>query len=145
MNHHYQDIISRIPEPPKWWDESAVPRYCDFAPNEGANIYAHEIALVLIACQSCETEFQVAMSCDEYNVAIGKRIRLAELIALRTLHYGDPPNTKCCAPGPTMNCLDYRVLQYWRKNNQFEWERDAGYEVTLDDYPEAEEELHDVC
>jgi hypothetical protein len=32
MLQHYEDILSRIAEPPRWFDEQGVPRYCEFAP-----------------------------------------------------------------------------------------------------------------
>jgi hypothetical protein len=43
MLQHYEDILSRIAEPPRGFDEHGVPRYCDFAPHRIANIYAREI------------------------------------------------------------------------------------------------------
>ena len=42
MNTEYDDIRALIAEPPRWWDEFAVPRYCDFHPRRAANIYARE-------------------------------------------------------------------------------------------------------
>lgn len=62
MHHHYGDILSRIPEPPTWFDEHAVPRFCAFAPREVANIYADEAVLMLITCQACGHPFRVAMT-----------------------------------------------------------------------------------
>jgi hypothetical protein len=52
MNTEYDDIRALTAEPPKWWDEFAVPRYCDFRPRSAANIYAREAALLLIECQA---------------------------------------------------------------------------------------------
>jgi hypothetical protein len=54
MFHHYEDIISRIAEPPRWYDEQGVPRYCDFAPNVIGNIYANECVLLEIECSGCD-------------------------------------------------------------------------------------------
>jgi hypothetical protein len=62
MHTTYADILDRINEPPKWFDEHAVPRYCDFAPREVAYIYAQEAVLVLIHCQNCKAGFRVAFS-----------------------------------------------------------------------------------
>jgi hypothetical protein len=45
MFHHYEDILSRIAEPPRWFDARGVPRYCDFAPDRIADIYTRECAL----------------------------------------------------------------------------------------------------
>ena len=120
MHTHYGDILDRISDPPKWIDERAVPRYCDFSPNLVAFIYAKEAALVLIQCQACAREFQVAFSEINANDRLhdGERkhtTKIAELIAESRLHYGDPPNVKCCSAGATMNSVPVRVLEYWYK------------------------------
>ena len=122
MNTEYDDIRALIAEPPRWWDEFAVPRYCDFHPRRAANIYAREAALLLIECQACGMEFRVCMS------AAGGR--MADAIRDGSLHYGDPPNVRCCEAGPTMNCDDVRVLEYWRRE-LLEWTRNASLEVEL--------------
>jgi hypothetical protein len=62
MLHDYDDIRSRIAQRPIWWDEHGVPRYRSFRPNDLADIYAEEAALVLITCQGCGHEFRVAFS-----------------------------------------------------------------------------------
>ena len=61
MLQHYEDILSRIAEPPRWFDEQGVPRYWDFAPLRVANIYARECALLAIECQNCGRPFIVAL------------------------------------------------------------------------------------
>ena len=123
MNNEYFDIRDRIAEPPKWWDEFAVPRYCDFGPRRAANIYAREAALVLIECQCCGRQFRVCMS--------GRSGEIADEIRSGSLHYGDPPNVRCCPGGPSMNCIDLRVIEYWRRNKDLDWERDASLETAL--------------
>lgn len=129
MNHHYRDIRSRIAEPPVWFDECAVPRWCPFHPREAADIYAREVALLAIECQSCGYPFVAAVShSDDGLRAIPP---LSERIADRTIHYGDPPNVECCPAGPTMNCIDRRVLEYWRLEKH-EWVRDYEYEVEIE-------------
>jgi hypothetical protein len=138
MHNDYTDIRSRIGEPPSWWDERAVPRYCPFSPREAANIYADEVALVEIECQACEHPFLVAFSCSEIEASMerhrGRRgATIAEQIKDKTMHYGDPPNADCCAAGPTMNCNDIRVVEYWRRNSEFDWVRDPSLEVELSD------------
>lgn len=127
MNNEYHDIRSRIAEPPQWWDEYAVPRYCDFAPKHAANIYATEAALVLIQCQSCETEFRVCIS--------GRGGWIAPQIRDGSLHFGDPPNTGCCLGGNTMNCIDVRVIEYWRRRAGSDWERNSSLEIGLGQPP----------
>jgi hypothetical protein len=46
MLQHYEDILSRIVEPPCWFHEKGVPRYGEFAPHHIANIYADECAIL---------------------------------------------------------------------------------------------------
>src|ERR1700681_1058651 len=67
MLQHYEDILSRIAEPPRWFDEQGVPRYCDFAPDRIANIHARECALLAIECQSCGRPFIVALDGSTAN------------------------------------------------------------------------------
>jgi hypothetical protein len=155
MHHHYHDITSRISENPKWWDEHAVPRYSDFAPNECADIYADEVALIEISCQSCGRRFLVAMSenqwmygyrmlskisaahdfaSEELREAAGKisETPLADEIREGAIHFGDPPNVGCCLAGATMNCEDLRVVEYWRREAT-EWVRYPELEIYLPD------------
>lgn len=137
MNHHYNDIRSRIAEPPRWFDENGVPRYDDFSPRDVANIYAREAVLVRIACQGCGARFDVAFSRDRIGWKCGKMVELpplADSIRDGSLHYGDPPNIGCCPAGPTMNCDDLRVLEYWRRSKSgFDWDRDGALERPLAD------------
>jgi hypothetical protein len=136
MLNSYDDIRSRIPESPRWWDENGVPRYVPFTPDETADIYAQECALVLIACQSCGAEFLVAFSWPRIGFVKGAPITLTPLTLERVqrLHYGDPPNVGCCMAGSTMNCDDLRVLEFWRKGgDEFTEERD-GMRVCLPGY-----------
>jgi hypothetical protein len=126
MRNEYRDIRERIADPPKWWDEFAVPRYCEFAPEQAADMYAAEAALVLIKCWVCGREFQVCMS---------GRGHLASAIGDRSLHYGDPPNSGCCVAGPMTDCVDLRVLEFWRRHDveldRYEWRRDPSLEIEL--------------
>lgn len=156
MNHHYSDIVSRIKEEPKWYDENAVPRYSDFGPDEVADIYADEVALVLIKCQGCKTEFRVAFSRSVMDIVRGsKRTTIAEAIQAKELHYGDPPNAGCCASGPTMNSEPHRVLEYWSCHDPkfakdgkvvdvkyFDWQRNPELEVDITpDWVNVEEKV----
>ncbi len=128
MLNSYDDIRSRIPESPRWWDENGVPRYVPFTPDETADIYAQECALVLIACQACGAEFLVAFSWPRVGFVRGecKALTPLTLERVRSLHYGDPPNVGCCPAGPTMNCDDLRVLEFWRKGgDEFTEEREG--------------------
>lgn len=62
MHQSYPDLLERISDPPKWWDEHGVPRYQEHHPNLCPDIYADEVALLVIACQCCGQEFRVQMS-----------------------------------------------------------------------------------
>jgi hypothetical protein len=99
VNNLYTDIRSRIPDPPVWFDENAVPRYCAFTPDEAANIYAKEVVLLRVTCQGCDREFDVCMSWGDMDGIRGVE-RLSKDVAERAIHYGDPPNVDCCPRGP---------------------------------------------
>lgn len=132
MNHYYSDIREKLGQP-LWWDEFAVPRYIEFAPDERADVYAVEVVLLLIQCQNCHQQFKVAMSKGTIDMMRGKP-SLAEQIGDKSIHYGDPPNDQCCPPGPTMNSEPIRVLEYWRRSkNLLKWERNETLEVPLED------------
>ena len=139
MHAQYDDITSRIDTPPVWFDEFSVPRYCEFAPYRSASIHIGEIALVEITCQSCLRVFHVGFS--RLNVPSGT---IAGAIRARTLHYGDPPNVRCCDAGPSMNSVPRCVLEYWHRFDQqyvenglivnnayFTWVRDRSLETSI--------------
>ena len=125
MKHHYRDITDQLGKP-RWWDEYGVPRYCEFTPHEGANIYASEIVLLEITCQNCQHPFAVAMSADSLD---GKDA-LEAAVRKGNLHYGDPPNFGCCAAGPTMNSVPVRVIEFWKRG--LHPERVAELERSID-------------
>jgi hypothetical protein len=138
MNRQYDDILSRIPEPPAFWQQGGIPRYGTFDPEASSDVYSNELALVEIACQFCRKPFTVLIE------TAGHDRRIAEAIRAGTLHYGDPPNTGCCG-GVSAGSLALRVLQYWAKAHPehvedglvvdvqgfFEWRRDPSLEVEL--------------
>ena len=133
MHTNYKDILEKLGEP-LWWDENAVPRYCEFSPNNLANIYACECVLMKIACQNCGTNFYVAMSNSGYD----RNYKLYSFENdLHYLHYGDPPNTDCCWPGASMNCEDLNILQFWKKDKEsnYEWVRVPKNEIDLNEVP----------
>ena len=131
LNHYYADIIDKLGTP-LWWDENAVPRYCEFSPDVCANIYAIEVALVEIRCQDCAMRFKVAMSWCVMD-QINDYPTLAQEIADCTIHYGDPPNVRCCPAGPTMNSIPLRVLEYWKQEPFGDWHRFTEHEVEIPD------------
>jgi hypothetical protein len=109
MFRHYEDILSRIAEPPRWFDEQGVPRYCEFAPDRIANIYAHECALLDIECQNCGRVFVVALDERTANHNVIRRPgydppwrTLADIIRSHEIEYRDPPNVECCPVGAAL-------------------------------------------
>lgn len=135
MKHHFSDIRDAIQTDPFWFDENGTPRYATFHPSMVSDVYASEAVLLLVTCQSCGQEFQVAMSRNSSKLSAGNLTPFADLIKARELHYKDPPNA--CAqegcPGSTMNSEPRRVLEYWSKGHAipWEWQRDTAYEVDV--------------
>jgi hypothetical protein len=146
MHEDYDDIRSKIAQAPQWFDEYAVPRYCTFEPKRCADIYCDEAVLAEITCQGCGAEFRVAFSQGSFDRFGRDGRRLADDIRARELHYGDPPNIRCCAAGPTMNSEPRRVLQYWHTHHKeyvgengivtdmayFDWRRDPTLEIEIE-------------
>lgn len=136
MHHDYADIRNLIPMAPLWFDEFAVPRYCEFHPGAVADIYAKEVVLAEIECQDCGQRFKVAFSRSMMDDVLhaargGVCTSLADRVRDQSLHYGDPPNINCCPAGPTMNSDMRRVLEFWTRRH-LEWERDPALEITFD-------------
>lgn len=133
MNTCYDDIIEKLGTP-VWFDENAVPRYCEFDPWKCANIYAFEVVLLAIECQGCAHEFAVCMSLARYEQIMGTKGRaLADMILDGSIHYGDPPNIGCCAAGPSMNSVPLRVLEYHStKERSSEFKRNSDLEIKID-------------
>lgn len=159
MRAGYEDIralADKLGLRPLWWDQDGVPRYIAHHPSHAANIYAHEVALLRIACQRCGTQQLVQMtwgSMDTVRVRIYAEwaalsrdapkpdvgdSSLAEFIRTGSIHYGDPPHHdddrgEFCHAGCTMNCEDLAVVEYWRNTAEtaWTWQRDATLEVEL--------------
>ena len=113
-----------------WFDEAGVPRYDAFAPDDLANIYAHEAALAEVSCQGCGMRFKVALTDSFADAGLG----LGDMIRLRRVRYGDPPNVVCCPGGPTMNSVMHAILEFWHKDHEvsFDWRRDPSCEGSVD-------------
>jgi hypothetical protein len=130
VHNDYSDIRALTKEEPKWFDEHAVPRYCDFHPKEIADIYADECCLLMIQCQGCQARFKVAISQNKWSMAWGghEKLDISERIAKEYIGFGDPPNVGCCPAGPTMTSDTIAVLEYWKRESCREWERDKNFE-----------------
>jgi hypothetical protein len=138
MKPSYKDITSQISAPPSWWQKDGVPRWGDFSPDKAASIYATEVVLMEVECQACQTKFTVSI-CNEIGTLNNE---LAKQILRGQLHYGDPPNTGCCASGASMNSEPNRILEHWSTHHPehakdgiitdfdkyFEWRRNPAYE-----------------
>lgn len=116
MHASYQDITSRIPEAPQWWDANGTPRYGAFTAHLCPDIYAQQVVLLEIACQDCQRHFLVAMHGSLWH----------NLPHPQTLHYGDPPSHGCV--GDTMNCEDLAVREVWVRLFPTGWERRPALE-----------------
>jgi len=133
MNADFLDITSRISEPPTWWDSYGTPRWGEFHPNMCPNIYADEVVLMEIECASCRKRFNVEMHHD-MSAEIFRPITHQRLSKRpQSLHYGDPPRHNCSGGGETMNCDDRKIIEFWRKNQNYDWERVPALEVRLDE------------
>ena len=132
MFTEYSDILDKIPEPPRWWDEHRVPRYIEFAPHRVADIYADEAALAEIACFGCLTIYKLACSSLDFEAHERTGLPLAAAIRRGDLQLWDPPNPGCCRDGPSTGCYNLKILQYWcRRNDGRNWTRDPSLEVDL--------------
>lgn len=123
MNAQFKDILSRIAEPPTWYDGNGTPRYGPFNPSACPNIYSHTVVLMRIACQACHEHFNVEMHDDGFFHRIGDP---------KKLHYGDPPFHDCS--GATMNCEDEAILEVWSRDqaDRLEWTRMPNLEGLIE-------------
>ena len=104
-----------------WFDENAVPRYCEFHLHYLASIYADEAVLLHVGCQVCHIPFIVAVS-NRYPV-------LKTEIGDNTISYGDPSNVDC--PNASMSSMALQVIQCWRGPLVGEWQRHPEHEVAI--------------
>lgn len=126
MHNSYKDIIDRIKEEPKWWDDNAVPRYCDFHPRHSPNIYANQVILLRIACQGCGKQFKVERNWSPFHqmhtmngTSFDQR--------LDNIYFGDPPNAGCCPVGPTMSSISLHIDEFWERES-YDWKRLTQFE-----------------
>lgn len=132
----YRDITSKIADPPTWWDEWAVPRYCAFEPDHCSDIHAVEAMLVAIECQNCGHPYLKAYTPGDWARGNRDGRWLRDDIRANSFEGGDPPNY--CCTGASMSAVPRRVAEYWgRQEPEFvegrwrRWKRDPTYEVML--------------
>lgn len=128
MKQYYGEILAAYAETPHWFSENGFPRWVDFHPKHVDDIYADQVLLCRIACQGCGQEFLVAMSSSYFNRHQNLASNLLDEIEPQTLHAGDPPMTKCCAAGPTMNSVMLEVVQCWVREGVY-WQRQSLLEI----------------
>ena len=152
----YEDITEAVNKPPLWWDQNGVPRFRPHHPDLTADIYADEVVLLRIACQSCLHEQLVQMTWshgdssrrlihEEWAVlhkgGIVDKSRpvhtLVDAVRDGSVHYGDPPHHndgrgEFCHAGCTMNVYDLKVEEFWVRKN-WKWTRVSELEVILPD------------
>ena len=141
MHNFYLDIRSRLKEEPTWYDCHGTPRYGKFNPILCPNIYAQEVLLLEISCQNCGKKFLVELNWDlildslinnnqeSFSTKIGRWIQKLNGNYC-PIHYGDPPN-HCCT-GDTMNCNDLKIIEFWKKEDNFHWKRITELEIKLE-------------
>ena len=110
MNNLFEDIRSRIPESPTWYDENGTPRYGQFTPLMAPVFCVQQVCLMEVGCQGCPELFRVQISCDKAFPN-----GLAHEILTREIGYGDPPAHNCL--GDTMSSIRLRILEYWERPN----------------------------
>jgi hypothetical protein len=133
----YEDIVKKL-GPPVWWDEHGAPHYAPFSP-EMLGVYTQECALVEIGCQACPERFLVAFAWNPWG-GCARCMSLHDNLtpeSVKGLHYGDPPrhespSDKGDCVGVTMNCEDFRVLEFWRRHEGKTTKHADGLE-TIDD------------
>ena len=157
MKHDYPDIWKLADDliagrKPEWWDEHGVPRFAPHSPDLCPNIYALEVVLLKISCQSCGEEFKVQMSTSSMHAVKHSMIfpdlpyrDLAAQVRAGSIHYGDPPRhdyNDNCGAGASMNCWDLAVLEFWvqgdRKQDEWGMKRVPELEIDLPDLKDPE-------
>ena len=140
MKHHFKFLTKFMEDKlgePKWWEETGHPRWVEFAPTLTYHIYAQEVVLLEIACQNCAEKFLVTMNFSDMH-RMDKIPSLADRVRSGAIHYGDPPNTDHCLAGPTMSCMNIRVVEFWEQSQEsYEFERVPELEILLPDGLEA--------
>lgn len=122
----YHEIIEKFGREPDWWTEDGFPRYVQFRPEE-CGIYAMQVALLQIECQSCGHRFNVVREWSPTGLDDTPPISKTP----NAIGYGDPPNLPCCASGPTMQSDTIRILEFWSRVDIWEWKRIPAIEATV--------------
>lgn len=144
----YDDIITRIDEPPSYYTQQGVPRYGAFHPS-AVTVYANAVSLYQVRCQAemCGQLFEISYAwptlferlslreehgglpndiedqaaVNAWHINIHKDINPHELVDL-----GDPPyhfyNDATCT-GTTMSSITVALLEHWERGPLEAWSR----------------------
>lgn len=142
MYQLYEDITNKLGKP-KWWDEEGVPRYCDFSPDEVADIYADKAALIIIQCQGCGQHLPVAWSFHKLRIIcyVPGHPTGPECFAQLTyptkdnpgsIGFGDAPahnnlGDEYCHLGCVMTTDVRRIKEFWSRD-ELDWVRHPEFE-----------------
>jgi hypothetical protein len=138
MRAAYRDILSLTEKEPLWWDYNGTPRFEPFHPDLCPNIYADEVALLLIECAGCQKTFQVEVHSVEHRLLRLSSVMLGLDGALLPPYYGDPPRHDGCG-GATMQSDTVGVLEFWYKSDDTrDWKRRPDLEIALRWVPKVE-------
>ena len=115
MKACYSDLVERLGDP-RWWDENGVPRYAEFSPDQVANPYARQAALVQFACPRCRALVVCAVSSPEIDLDIQ-----TDLSVRRGALYGLLPHFKHCKEIAVGDLVG--VKEVWRRRDLLVWRR----------------------
>lgn len=122
MKPAYTDITEKLGSP-LWWDEYGVPRYVDFHPRFASCIYAQQVLLLEIGCQTCDRLMLVEVNGGILQGDMARAVRDHKIC------YGDPPSHGDHS-GETMSSEVKRVVQFWNRVN-FDWQREPELEIVF--------------
>ena len=114
----YDDIRSRIAEPPIWHDRHGVPRYEPFKP-QMLGVYDDFAVLVEIECQRCARRFLAGGGWTRFDVFSDPIVELNLTSLAESFDYGNPPRHDDgpmgrCA-GETMSSDVVRIVEAWER------------------------------
>jgi len=126
MNRPYDDLLALSDRKPSFFQQGGIPRWAPFQAGYSTSPYTVDCAIAEIACQLCDTRFHVLMESGSRD-----KETILQRIRAKNLQYLDPPNVGCCRGGPSMTAETIRVLEYWAREETFQWKRDPEAEVVF--------------
>jgi hypothetical protein len=112
------DEVNEDEPTPIWYNKAGTIVFEPFRP-QLATVFGTQCALILIRCQACGTEFQVA---DDNLRSYRRTWNLKDAFAHGTWDYGDAPETAdCCPVGYSMTTEPVRLLEFWEREIGKDW------------------------